>query len=238
MILCLFALWRLLGRQENPVCNAVFRFNFYFPRSNYCLLSTICCTQYQSMLLFCLISILNLIRIDPLLWLVNCVKCVKVVNSCQKLLWALLTPCLCYAAFYKSYSQWHCLHHLNLHGLSVTIHVFFWDFCRGVILKHVCPSLYMQQRSYSCCNRTFKSSLGAVMSRINAHDDVTRFCYNIKHEYIYNYMYMNNISKAFHMSPHGVLRSLFISICSGRLVEFLCELETLETVPVVFYHVS
>ena len=118
MILCLFALWRLLGRQENPVCNAVFRFNFYFPRSNYCLFSTICCTQYQSMLLFCLISILNLIRIDPLLWLVNCVKGVKVVNSCQKLLWALLTPRLCYAAFNKSYSQGHCLHHLNLHGLS------------------------------------------------------------------------------------------------------------------------
>ena len=76
------------------------------------------------------------------------------------------------------------------------------------------------------------------MSRINAHDDVARFCYNIKHEYIYNYMYINNIPQAFHMSSHGVLSSLFISICSGRLVEFLCELETLVTVPVVFYHVS
>ena len=40
------------------------------------------------------------------------------------------------------------------------------------------------------------------------------------------------------MSTHGVLSSLFISICSGRLVEFLCELETLVPVPVVFYHVS
>ena len=183
MILWLFTLWRLLGRQENPVCNAEFRFNFYFPRSNYCLFSTICYTLYQSMLLFCLISILNLIRIDPLLWFGNCVK---VVNSCQKLLWALLTPRSCYAAFYQPYSQGHFLHHLNLHGLSVTIHVFLWDCCRGDQLKHVCPSLYMQQRSYSCCDQTSKSSLGAVMSRINAHDDVTRFCYNIKHEYIYN----------------------------------------------------
>ena len=159
-----------------------------------------------------------------MLWFDNCVKGVKSVNSCQKLLWALLTPCLCYAAFYKSYSQWHCLHHLNLHGLSVTIHVFFWDFYRGVILKHVCPSLYMQQRSYSCWTPTSKSSLGAVMSRINAHYCVTRFCYNIKHEYIYNYMYMNNISQAFHMSPHGVWSCIDIDMFWYRLVEFCVNL--------------